>query len=261
MATDAKPRVLRLIGMSRSGNHAVINWILAQLTGRYCFLNCTEPGHNPYASARRLADGRRYLASGPVDLAQAARAPERGLDTLLFSHEDVFLGPVGRDRPEQWLGEAGEWSDVLILRDPYNLFASRFKSGFEHMSPQTALRIWKQHAREALKPRHLRRPLVVIRFNDWVMSRRYRARVAERLRLGFSDRGVDRVADCNGGSSFDGLRYDGQAGSMRVLERWRHYGEDPAYRALFDRQTVELAADVFGDLPAGAELAGLAQAG
>lgn len=37
--------------------------------------------------------------------------------------------------------------EVLILRDPLNLFASRLASGIGDVSEQTAVRVWMQHAR------------------------------------------------------------------------------------------------------------------
>jgi hypothetical protein len=33
-----------MVAMSRSGSHAIINWILAQAPGRTCFLNCARAG-------------------------------------------------------------------------------------------------------------------------------------------------------------------------------------------------------------------------
>ena len=57
-----KPHVneneIRVVGMSRSGNHAIINWILQGIRGPYCFLNCAEAGHNPFAWARPLKPGQ-----------------------------------------------------------------------------------------------------------------------------------------------------------------------------------------------------------
>jgi hypothetical protein len=260
MPEQVNARVLRVIGMARSGNHAIIDWILAQLSGRFCFLNCTEPGQSPFASARELADGRRHIANHPVDMEAEREGRHAPRDTLLYSHEDVFLGPVGRWPVDRGVGSARRRLNILILRDPFNLFASRFKAGFAQVSHLTALRIWKQHAREALRPRHLKDELVVVRFNAWACDPHYRATLAQRLGLGGAS-DIDQVARCAGGSSFDGLRYDGQASRMRVLERWRHYRGDPSYLGLFDAQTVALSEQLFGEIPGTAALSELALAG
>ena len=60
--------------------------------------------------------------------------------------------------------------DVLILRDPSNLFASRKKSGFYEERERAGhnLVIWKQHARVFAGERsYLAQPTVTINHNRW----------------------------------------------------------------------------------------------
>lgn len=81
---------------------------------------------------------------------------------------------------------------MLILRDPFNLFASRLAwdrrmrslgdVGTRLVPPHTARRIWKQHAREILgQRRHLGPERVDIRYGAWVTDRDHRAEVARRI--------------------------------------------------------------------------------
>ena len=62
-------------------------------------------------------------------------------DTLLYNYEDCFLGTVASDAFEEnhdaWVGPSGRRTDVLILRDPYNLFASRRRAGYAVVSGGT----------------------------------------------------------------------------------------------------------------------------
>lgn len=246
---------LRVIGMSRSGNHAVINWITNQVRGRACFLNCTEGKHNPFHTARPMEDGRSYETNDPsFDLASEQQGRLSPKDYLIFSHEDSFLANACSEIFEQqhdaWVGPSRRRYDVLVLRDPFNLFASRRWAGVDEVSPATALRIWKQHAREFLgKTRRLRHRRVLISYNHWFADREYRRAIAGQLGLCFTDQGLERVACCNGGSSFDGLRYDGRAGQMKVLERWRYFASIPEFWGLFDRQTLRLSRQIFGPAP------------
>lgn len=260
---------IRVIGMSRSGNHAILQWILEQTPGRSLFLNCVEPNTNPYASARPLASGRRAVASfRPFDLGAAANGRLRPKEWFLYSYEDVFLGmvcsPAFETERQEWVGRSRRRIDVLILRDPFNLLASRRRAGFYRGSPEappgivserTAVRIWKQHAREFLGEReHLGPEKVCIAYNRWIRSMAYRRGVARRLGLPFDDGAALRVPATAGGSSFDGTDADGEAHRMEVTRRWLHFAEEDDFRALFDPDLVELSDQVFDPLPGIGEL-------
>jgi hypothetical protein len=65
------------------------------------------------------------------------------------------------------------------------------------------------------------------------------------------DVAIDRVAQCGGGSSFDGVSFDGCAADMLLFDRWRHYAHDPSFRGLFDRQAVDLCLGLDPNAPLG----------
>ncbi|MEZ4727208.1 MAG: hypothetical protein R3E79_08760 [Caldilineaceae bacterium] len=129
-------RELRIIGMSRSGNHAIIHWLLNQATGRTCFLNCVEGKTNPFVSARPLQSGGiPYAVNYPTfNWDSERRGKFSPKDLLIHSYEDNFLGyvchPVFEQHHDQWVGPSRQRYDVLILRDPFNLFASRLRRFF-----------------------------------------------------------------------------------------------------------------------------------
>ncbi len=251
---------MRIVGMSRSGNHAIINWILSQASGRTCFVNCAEPRCNPFTSARPMADGREIVASyRPFCVAAERRGEHSHKDLLLVSYEDCFLGPIASEaferRHEEWVGSSLRRTDVIILRDPYNLFASRRRSGIGGVTHGAVLRIWKQHAREVHGiRRYLDRSRVAISYNRWVADRSYRRGLAAALGLEFTDTGLERVPATGNGSSFDGLTYDGCAQVMRTHERWRHFEHDPEFTALFDDEVHELSRRIFGTCEPDADL-------
>lgn len=250
-------REIRLIGMSRSGNHALMQWITAQHPGRWLLLNCCEGKQNPFASARPLPSGARTEASYRHELEQERPGSFTRKDLLIFNHEDSFLGHACSDIYEQrhdaWVGPSAHRIDLLLLRDPFNLFASRFRrraGGGEMMKAATALRIWKQHARQYLGDidRLTQRP-VLVSYDHWFADPACRRRIARDLGLPGRDTGLQRVATCLGGSSFDGLTYDGRAQQMNVLRRWQRYTDAPSFRAVFDDQTLQLAHRAFADIP------------
>lgn len=250
---------IRVIGMSRSGNHAILQWLVAQMAEadrRVCWLNCCEPKWNPYWTARPFDNGAPYWANYPFDLEAEKACRFSPKDFFLFNYEDNYLrnacSEVYDAEHDGWVGPSQRRHDVLILRDPFNLFASRLRSLEPVVSPRVAVKIWKQHAKQFIGPvpRMLRHNPVLILYNRWCTDRAYRQRIAEALGVPFTDAGKARVAAVHGGSSFDGLSFDGRAGQMRTAERWRHYIEDPAYRGLFDAEVLRLSQAIFGDLPA-----------
>lgn len=247
---------VRIVGMSRSGCHPIIGWILDQLDGGHCFLNCAEGKQDPYATARPLDDHSSFRTnlggSRRIQAAEDLRHVPK--EWLVISYEDSYLGhacsPAYEAAHDEWVGASARRIDVLVLRDPYNLFASRLHSAAGEVSQRHALRVWQQHAREVLgRQRRMLRPFVPIRYDRWVREPEYRAEIAHALGVPFSDRGFQTVPGVFGGSSFDGRRFDGRADRMRVFDRWRHLVEDPEFLDLFDATTQELAEAVFGAPP------------
>src|SRR3954468_6315636 len=244
---------IRVVGMSRSGNHAIVNWILAQAPGRTCFLNCAEPGWNPFATARpRTPDlpGWRARYEGfDVEAERTGRLSRK--DLLAHSYEDTFLGPFKKleneGRHDEWVGPSRRRIDLLILRDPRNLFASRLASGYGWLEDELVARVWSQHAREVLGlRRNLRQERLMVSYNAWVTSFDYRCQVAEALGLKFDDSAAHKVPAAAGGSSFDGTAYDGRAEEMPVLRRWHRFVTDPRFHRMLTPEVLQLSDRIFG---------------
>lgn len=243
---------IRVVGMSRSGNHAIINWILAQSPGRTCFLNCAEPGYNPFVSARprtpELPGWRASYRDFDIEAERAGRLSRK--DLLIHSYEDTFLGPFKKreneERLQTWVGSSARRIDLLVLRDPRNLFASRLASGYGWLEDELVARVWSQHAREFLGlRRNLRQERLMLSYNEWVTSADYRREVATALGLEFDDSAAHKVPAA-GGSSFDGTAYDGRAEEMPVLRRWHGYVDEPRFHRLLTPAVLELSDRIFG---------------
>ena len=256
----------RFTGISRSGNHAIINWVIKQLNGSFCFLNCTEPKQNPYFTARPLNPAGKVLETNLIDL--DLQAEQKGnfqkKKHLLYSHEDCFLGPLDhkifKENHDLWVGKSEHFQDVLILRDPFNLFASRIKSGLieghnthhgtSPISRRTLIRIYKQHAREFLGINNYLRNKICVNYNKWASSKNYRKHIAEEMGIPFTDDGFEEVKEVAGGSSFDGISYSGKASTMKVNSRWKAFEGEKDFWNLFDVELVELSEKIFGESPA-----------
>ena len=260
---------LRILGLSRSGNHAVINWILSQINGNYCFLNCTEPKYNPFLTARPLnKEGvvfKTNIEGFSIEKEQEGELAEK--DYLIYNHEDCFLGSMNKKGQstfrQEWVGSSADFQDILILRDPFNLFASRIKAGllgghYTHhgarpISLPTLRRIYKQHSREYIGLKNNLKNKVLINFDSWSSIKEYRKNIARQLDIPFSDKGFTEVPEVAGGSSFDGIKYAGQPHKMDLQNRWQKYASDEEFWEMFDEEIVELSKKIFGKLAAAKE--------
>lgn len=254
---------LSVVGLQRCGQHAVIHWVMSQARGRRLFLNDVKPGANPMRSfAGREYEARGYWRRFDLGAEQDGRFTHKSW--LIYNYEDEHpRRPFAADFEacrESWLGRSARRLCLLVLRDPCNFFASRLRWGrspsagwskrpLQGESARAELvSLWKAHAREYLgDTQHLPAERVLVNYNRWASERAYRRELAARLGLRFSDRGRSHVPDYGPGSSFDGRRFHWRAQRMQVLDRYRHFLDDPFYRAIFDDQELcALARRAFG---------------
>lgn len=248
---------IRIVGLRRTGNHGIINWIRKQHAGKVWHLNNITTERNPY---RVL-----YLHYKKEHLNREAKGNSVKKDCLLYSFEDYPLEKIVRGGLEKkhdlYLGKSRERYDVLILRDPFNLFASRIKKNYMNVKDEnwTIVDLWISYAREYLgETDYLKNNKVVVNYNRWATDIEYRQHIASQLKVEFSDAGINDVKSEGGGSSFDRTSFQGQANKMDVLNRWKIFSDDPSYRALLknNRELIDYSERIFGHIP-GTEVLGL----
>jgi hypothetical protein len=186
--------------------------------------------------------------------------------SLLYNIEDLDLREVATrmslEDEEKWVGASRDRNDVLILRDPFNLLASRLKwayGRFDRPSKPTledlraSVELWKVYAREFLGLTTYLSDRLAVGYNQWFSDRAYRDAVGQRFGFVNQDLGVSQVArwgPSTSSDSFDALQYDGRAQDMKVLSRWRQFETDPFFRELTrDVELHELSREAFGYLP------------
>ncbi|MEO1094252.1 MAG: hypothetical protein AAFX01_05075 [Cyanobacteria bacterium J06638_28] len=237
---------IRVIGLRRTGNHAIIGWIRAQHHEYAFHVNHPPGGMNPY----------RFLANhyDNAEFHREARGEFTPKSLLILSYEDQDLADICCQKFEKfhdvYVGPSASRYDVLILRDPFNLMASQLKSGMASMTTGTAqrkIRVWKDYAREFLNQTQLMpHQKCCISFNQWHYDAAYREKIAGQLALNFSDVGREKVRGYGGGSSFSGRELDGQASQLNILDRWHIFQDDPDYWNLFrDDELLGYVSQIF----------------
>jgi hypothetical protein len=259
---------IRVIGLGRSGVHPIINWIGSNCKGsRVLFINNPKVKGNPFLGGLwGGAHVRGMFNRFYVDKDLEIKGKFRKKDCLIYNFEKDLVeeaaSPLFEENREKWVGKSAKQYDVLIMRDAFNYFASRVQHHLDrsrtHYKDITLeenipvlIKLWKNHAKEFLGMTNvLSDKKVAISYNGWRKSKEYRMTIAEKLDLNLGDKGIDRVTNIGGGSSFDGCKYDGKAGEMQTDERWRRLKDNEVYRNIFkDTELVDLSNKIFGKIP------------
>lgn len=156
--------------------------------------------------------------------------------------------------------QASEEPTIIILRDPFNNYASFLKlvqnPNFGPLSFFTFMEHWKEYAREVVGETNLLPNKIVISYNDWVESEKYRKDVVKEVEIQFGvktkfdDSLHKKMTIYGGGSSFDGLEHVNEADRMKVHERYKFYENAYVYRKEVDTPEIKaLSEKIFGFYP------------
>jgi hypothetical protein len=275
----------RVYGLRRSGNHAILSWAIDGYPGSVVHLNNIRKFNaNPYRSFGQVAvkgisfwnckpqlfEGLKYVIKRHI--------LKRQEDVALFMHKDskVNIDYIINFTPKTclilsyenyrlddecfielesnhdlYVGQSQNLLDILILRDPFNLFASLLKSGrMRADNREYIVDLYKQYAREFLGDTQLlKHQKVCINYNKWFTDSAYRSDVAKKLGFSTSKQAYTKVPGIGGGSSFSGQDFNNKGDNMQVLERWKSYITDPFYRdSLNDIELRQLSDQIFGSV-------------
>jgi len=255
----------RIVSLARSGHHGIINWIIGQCHGKVCYLNGVKPNRNPYLTY--VGKNLKNISEKQFSVDKEKENKTLKKDYLIYSYEElpleeIFPNDSGHDH-DKYVGKSSKKFDILILRDPYNYFASRLK--LEEMglydpnirikltnkaSREILVKLWLQYAKEYLgETAYLKNNKIVINFDKWVSDKSYRQELAKKLNLKFSDVMMNKITKSGPGSSFDKLKYADDGGKMKVLERWKVMKDYPFYRSIFeDKKLVQISNKIFGNI-------------
>ena len=224
---------IRVSGLRRSGNHAIINWIVQQHNNEYIFINNVQPYQDPFDFTKQK---------------------KRNTSLFVYSYEDV---PVSYIYNPKYMNDKKcrydiihqDIYNVLIIRNPLNLFASRLKSDKIGVGSKiyNDKDLWIMYAQEYLGfTNFINSDKILINYDKWFIDVKYRKIIANQLGLKFTDKGMDDVPQFGGGSSFDDLNFDNKGSSMRVLERWKSFQGNKKYeRFIKDKVLISLLKEIY----------------
>lgn len=229
------PVLIRVHGMRRSGNHAVIGWLRRNMPGGSVFLNDCGPG-DPYASFRSM-ESPRGDRHGPSfrDTRWYAQF-ERG--RAGFSHVVSYEDQAPGAPPSGW---AAPWRTLIVHRGFLGWLASYYAL-VVHRQGGTPWGVDRPEQVEPMIERYaalLRaaREAPEVGLEHWCTDAAYRAARLAALGLPVRDDTTGGQADYGGGSSF---APGPEAPEARDLaRRWVGLAADPQ----FERLTLRAAQD------------------
>lgn len=227
---------IRIYGLRRSGNHGIIRWLLGHMTDNFIFLNNVKLNINPFRS--------RYYDFKESYLWREVLGDFTDKKCLVYSYEDHDLSRINHKFINKWkalhTGLSKEVYDILILRDPFNMYASRMKGYQEHdfmtvKSKKNVLELWLDYAKEYLgETSYLVNKKIVINYNRWFVDKKYRESIANLLGFAFTDKGFGHL---EGFSSFSG-RLNINARELDVFSRWKHFIRNENYINDLNQQNI-----------------------
>ena len=237
--------ILVLFGMRRSGNHLAINWILEQVPGSAVFYNNIRKDAYPFDVGMREYRLRSQNKHPKIILSYEDLTPD-----------EIKSGPLRAFLEDRMSRHKARVLTGVILRDPFNLFASRLKKWpdrFEtpaDIERQTELFI--NHANHALtsEPVFGTKAVVPILYNKLVVDPQYRTQLSAQLGLKDGNAGLDDVPVYGHGSSFDGYKTQGSDVRAGVFDRWKNSQDDPRFRAVVENAQLRQLAQKLFDMDA-----------
>ncbi|MCA9381993.1 hypothetical protein KC660_01140 [Candidatus Dojkabacteria bacterium] len=234
--------IYHFFGLSRSGNHPILNWIIQNSGQAFLFHN------DVYApNMSRILVPSELRHDDDQDISMILSYEDRPLDAL-------HLLPTYAGRDE--IVPNALHRTILLLRDPFNTFASRKKYldqrgklTFHGVSWNETKELWRVYAQEYMREtRYFDDNLILINYNQWFLDKRYRDNWLYAVfgQTQNHDIGIERVSLVGEGSSYDGTAFEGRANEMDTLGRWQSYIHDPDFLGLFDNDTLRLSLEVFG---------------
>lgn len=227
---------IQVFGLKRSGNHGIINWLYNQLDGSVSFCNDLNFAQKPYTA--------------PIRKSKISFKTKES--TLITSFEDYSIETIKQNISSQA-------QVIIIIRDPFNLFASRFTKKMgdgDKFRQEEAYRLeiikkYKGYLKEYLLNCNLENNyspnIIFITYNQWHFDKNYRDSICQKLGIVNKDIGKDEILNVGGGSSFDGLEF--KASEIKVFKRWEVFQEKEDYRKIFrDKELLQLTEKVFPEM-------------
>jgi len=233
-----------IYGVKRTGNHAIINWLIPQVGEAVRFFN--DQKYMLMDLTNR--DDEHHLVEHILQLftAKVFHNNKMGRSTEAFSDEYINVDNIISFESTklnrmlelecQWLEDlnrgiklrnsklviGNDNTYIILLRNPWNIVASQIRWRIDRKDKYERtdidMEVWSEFYEHYITSKHPNPHFII--YDKWFMDIEYRKKVSSELSLEFSDVNKNKVARAGGGSSFDKMEYDDRAEEMNVLNRY-----------------------------------------
>lgn len=257
-------REIHVIGVQRTGQHAITSWLIGHFENVCYKNNMSQAGEKP-RRCQGIQPPWWYFkqSEGEQWVEDYLPSIKMGMDAVILGTELTFpnfglnpkLDNMRKDMCKKCnVDQFARRTDyLLVCRHPFNHYASvlKWRRNRRLRSPKQFSRVWVEMAQEILGERsRICGNKTPVLYDEWFDSERYRRELADRLNLKFTDRRLNIVMDIGidnrRGSSFDGMSYKRQGQKMNVLNRWGYVKDHPSYREVAEDSEVKKYARLLG---------------
>ncbi len=241
---------LRVFGMRRSGNHALINWLTRNREKNSVFLNNCIVGKSAVLSCRGLEMNTRRLPHKTGQAMDDTTYAAGDGALLVVSYEDFapdvddLMSGLTPDLPDDQVTR-----NILLYRNFMNWAASLLRKIQQNDAQETfdclrvmivALNRYRDMLELVANSQSV--GALPINYDRWVARPRYRRRILQELGLPIKDNDLGQVQPYGGGSSFQ--KGAENAAELKTDQRWREMMNDPSFQIvlLAASQDAELVA-------------------
>jgi len=237
-------QLYQFYSLRRGGTYGIIFWVIKQFESKVWFVNNADP--YSIQTPRAPINSRQYPKwINHYTNKTLPNVLRDNHDILMVNYEDCFLTV-----PINSALEFKEIKRILIIRDPFNLAASRMKLYLDNPTSHGRQRIfnhdfisnWIEFAKEYLDQTHHLQNRYCINYNTWFTDESYRRCISNDLGNVWCD-DVDFVSRFGTGSSFSKRRLRGT--KLDVLNRWKMFITRDDYRSYFTDEVIDLAKQIF----------------
>ena len=255
----------RVFGLRRTGNHMLISAIISTFNDNevYYFNDIQNPERvfagqifGSYSTRRGLHNkDTRWCGTVAPKLVDESAYQVKELmksDKKCFIHnyEDHQLNIVQRINTQNY-GKSDKVFNILILRDPYNLIASRIKfmrTNRVVRATKSTVNMWKQYAKEYLGETNiLGKNKIVVNYNKFVTDKDYQKEIIDKLGLNHDNLSLEHIMGFGKGSSF--TQQKPVTDKTEYHERWKQFVDDKLFISLTnDPELKRLSNKIFGSI-------------